>query len=251
MSDPLKESDLIRPDWPAPRNVRALSTTRRGGVSCGPWESLNLGPNCGDDPAHVAENRARLAHWVPAEPLWMDQVHGARVLEAPAAGPGPERADAAVTSTPGQVLAIMTADCLPVLLCDDQGRRIGAAHAGWRGVAGGVIEATVERMETSPERLLAWLGPAISGAVYEVGEDVREAFATSTTLARKTTDAAFTPHGERWLLDVAGAARIILESLGVGRVYGGGFCTYRESDRFFSHRRDGVTGRMASLIWIE
>lgn len=251
MSDSFRETDLVRPDWPAPGNVRALSTTRRGGVSRGPWTSLNLGPNCGDEPANVNENRGRLGRLLPAEPLWMKQVHGARVLESGQGGRGPERADARVTSTPGEVLAIMTADCLPLLLCDADGARIGAAHAGWRGLAAGVIEATIERMEAAPERLMAWLGPAISGAVYEVGDDVREAFAAAEGNARRAVDGSFTPHGERWLLDVAGAARSILQALGVRRVYGGGFCTYREPDRFFSHRRDGVTGRMASLIWME
>lgn len=250
MSELFRETDLVRPDWPAPGNVRALSTTRRGGVSRGPWTSLNLGPNCGDEPANVKENRGRLGRLLPAEPLWMEQVHGARVLESGHGGSAPERADARVTSTPGEVLAIMTADCLPVLLCDENGARIGAAHAGWRGLAAGVIEATVERMEAAPERLLAWLGPAISGAVYEVGDEVREAFAAAQGHARRSVDESFTPHGGRWLLDVTGAARSILQALGVRRVYGGGFCTYREPDRFFSHRRDGVTGRMASLIWL-
>lgn len=251
MSDRFKETDLVRPDWPAPGNIRAFSTTRRGGVSRGPWASLNLGPNCGDEPANVLENRRRIARLLPAEPLWMEQVHGARVLESGEDGTGHEQADARVESAPGRVVTIMSADCLPVLLCDEDGARIGAAHAGWRGIAAGVIEATVERMEASPGRLMAWLGPAISGAVYEVGDDVRDAFAAAEGHARRSVDGSFTRHGGRWLLDVAGAARRILEALGVQRVYGGGFCTYREPDRFFSHRRDGATGRMASVIWLE
>jgi YfiH family protein len=144
----------------------------------------------------------------------------------------------------------MSADCLPILLCDEKGQRVAAVHAGWRGLAGGVIEAALQRMNLPPERLLAWLGPAISGSAYEVGSEVREGFLKSAAIAQYGTDRIFTPHGDRWLLDLAGAARGVLESLGVNGVYGGAFCTYGEPERFFSHRRDGVTGRMASVIWL-
>ena len=239
---------LIKPDWPAPPGVCALSTTRNGGVSQGPWESFNLGDACGDDPAHVAVNRKTLASLLPGNPPWMRQVHGKKVVEGGQPG---ARADAAVTSEAGDVLVIMTADCLPVLLCDSEGSRVGAAHAGWRGLAGGVIEATVDAMNKAPESLMAWLGPAISGAVYEVGDDVRDAFAASPTLAGAAVSHAFQRHGERWLLDVYQAARVILAGLGVERVYGGNFCTFSDAGRFFSHRRDGVTGRMASLVWLD
>lgn len=244
--------DLVQPDWPAPERVRAFSTTRLGGVSRGPWESLNLSFACGDERDKVLANRRRLMSLTPSEPLWMRQVHGSRVLvDSAAAEDGRLEADARVTSRTGEVAVVLSADCLPVLLCDDRGTRVAAAHAGWRGVAGGVIEATVAAMAIPPERLLAWLGPAIGGEVYEVGNEVRESFAGSRTLARQSTDGAFTESGERWRLDLAGAARIILAGLGVGRVNGGDFCTFSDPTRFYSHRRDGVTGRMASLIWLE
>lgn len=246
----MKRQHLVFPDWPAPGNVRAFSTTRRGGVSRGPWESLNLGLNCGDEGENVLANRDHLAQELPSEPLWMRQVHGRRVL-GPDSANAHEEADARVTAEPGRVLVVLTADCLPVFLCDDRGEAAGIAHAGWRGLAGGVIEATVERMERPPGRLMAWLGPAIGGEVYEVGGEVRDAFAASSTLARRCLDEAFVRACERWRLDIAVAARVILQALGVERVFGGGFCTYRDPERFFSHRRDGVTGRMANLIWLE
>lgn len=245
----MKETDLIRPDWPAPENVRVLSTTRRGGVSRGPWKSLNLGLGCGDDPEHVLANRSRLSDLLPSEPLWMHQVHGSRVLEA-GEDERIQEADARVSSKRGQVLAVLTADCLPVLLCDVQGRAVGIAHAGWRGLAAGVIQATVAQMKIPPPRLLAWLGPSISGEAYEVGGDVRDVFAASPNLVRAGILDAFTPSGDRWRLDLPGAARLVLASLGVERVFGGGFCTLGEPNRFFSYRRDGVTGRMATLIWL-
>lgn len=245
----MREKDLLRPDWPAPEGVGALSTTRRGGVSRGPWESLNLSLSCGDKREDVLANRERLSRFLPAEPMWIRQVHGSRVLDPPTdAG---EEADAAVSSARREVLAVLSADCLPVLLCDDRGRYIGVAHAGWRGLAAGVIEATVERMRISPGRLIAWLGPAIGGEAYEVGGEVREAFAGARAFARLCPERAFIASGDRWRLDVAEAARVILAALGVERVYGGGFCTFGDPERFFSHRRDGVTGRMATMIWLE
>lgn len=246
----MKDEHLVFPDWPAPDNVRAFSTTRRGGVSRGPWESLNLGLSCGDDRENVLANRHHLAERLPSEPLWMRQVHGRRVLGSETDN-DLEEADARVTRTQGQVLVVLTADCLPVFLCDDRGEATGIAHAGWRGLAGGVIEATVGRMDRPPQRLMAWLGPAIGGEVYEVGSEVRDVFAASSTLARLCVERAFVQVGDRWRLDIAGVARVILQALGVDRVYGGGFCTYSDIERFFSHRRDGVTGRMASLIWLE
>jgi YfiH family protein len=245
----VKTSNLIIPDWPAPPSVRALSTTRPGGVSEGPWASFNLGLSCGDEQAHVLANRGRLNALLPNDPNWLQQVHGREALEVEERGAALP-ADAQLTSVPGLPLAVMSADCLPILLCDEKGQRVAAVHAGWRGLAGGVIEAALQRMNLAPERLLAWLGPAISGSAYEVGSEVREAFLKSASIAQYGTDRIFTPHGDRWLLDLAGAARGVLESLGVSGVYGGGFCTYGEPERFFSHRRDGVTGRMASVIWV-
>lgn len=238
---------LVRPDWPAPPNVRAFATTRRGGVSTGPWASLNLGDRCGDEPSNVAGNRALLLRELPAPPLWLRQVHGAGVAVhagEPAAG---AECDAAVAFEPRRVCAVLTADCLPVLFCDRAGSRVAAAHAGWRGLAGGVLQATVRALAAEPGELMAWLGPAIGPQAYEVGQDVLDAF---TAEGRHSFRAAFRPRGDRWLLDLYGAARIALAEAGVDAVYGGGFCTLGEPERFYSFRRDGVTGRMASLAWL-
>ncbi|MEY3202602.1 MAG: peptidoglycan editing factor PgeF, partial [Pseudomonadota bacterium] len=201
---------MIKPNWPAPPNVFALTTTREGGVSQGPYESLNLGLHVGDDPAAVAINRARLGVHLPEAPRWLDQVHGTEVVDA-AQLTGTVQADAAFTREPGVVCAVMTADCLPILLCDQQGHVVAAAHAGWRGLHAGVIEATVAAMATPADRLLAWIGPAIGQAAFEVGEEVREAF-----LATHPDDAAhFAPHREgKWRADLAGLARARLLRLG-------------------------------------
>ena len=244
----MKEQDIIRPDWVVPGVVNALSTTRCGGVSQGSWSSLNLGDRCGDEQSSVYRNRERLRSLLPAGPMWLRQVHGVSVFDADEAAVDSPQADAAVTSERGRVLAIMTADCLPVLLTDDQGDRIGAVHAGWRGLCDGIIEATVAAMQIDPGRIIAWLGPAISQGAYEVGGEVYESFR-----ARPGSDltGAFAAAGKKWKLDLAGAARTILLDQGVTRVFGGTFCTYREKARFFSYRRDGITGRMASLVWLE
>lgn len=244
----MREQDIIRPDWLVPANIRSLSTTRTGGVSEGPWSSLNLGDHCGDDDASVHTNRERLSSLLPSAPVWLRQVHGTHVLISDDNDESFPEADAAVTSTPGQVLAILTADCLPVLLCDERGTRVGAAHAGWRGLCDGVIEATVGAMQLAPDRLIAWLGPAIGGDAYEVGADVIESFSRRSGSGLVE---AITPAGEKWNLDLAGAARTVLSELGVTRVFGGEFCTLRDPVRFFSYRRDQVTGRMASLVWLE
>jgi len=247
----MSQIDVIRPEWPAPPNVHALSTTRRGGVSSGAWKSLNLGEKCGDDPADVEANRVRLSGLLPAAPLWMRQVHGARVLDSGSSPQGSPEADARVSQRAGEVLAVLTADCLPLLLCDAEGQCVAVAHAGWRGLAGGVIEATVGRIQVPPDQLLVWLGPAIGGQVYEVGKEVRDAFAGSGSLAAQAVDSSFVASGDRWLLDLTAAARAVLAAMGVEKTYGGGFCTYSDPERFFSHRRDGVSGRMASVIWFE
>ena len=240
-------SSFILPDWPAPPGVRALSTTRKGGVSRAPWDSFNLGAHVGDDPAAVAANRARLRRELPAEPTWLTQVHGARCVDAAAATSGVE-ADASFTRQRGVVCAVLTADCLPLLLCDGQATVVGVAHAGWRGLAAGVIEATVAAMGEPGMRLMAWLGPAIGPQAFEVGDEVRELF-----VARDPQSArAFAAAGSgKWLCDIQRLARRRLNALGVERVSGAGCCTVRDAERFFSYRRAGVTGRMASLIWLE
>jgi len=244
----------IEPDWDAPPQVRALTTTRAGGVSNGPYHSLNLAGHVGDDPVLVARNRARLrsAVGLPAEPAWLEQVHGCGVCRLGDAGAGTDaarrRADAAVAAGPGGVCAVLTADCLPVLLCSDDGSVVAAAHAGWRGLLDGVVEAAVAGMARPPQRLMAWLGPAIGPDAFEVGDEVRAAFCERMPGA----EAAFRPSpAGRWLGDLYELARRRLDAAGVGRVAGGGLCTHEDSARFFSYRRDGVTGRMASLIWIE
>jgi polyphenol oxidase len=234
------------PDWPAPSGVRAWVT--ECGAGSGRYRELNLATHVGDDAAAVAANRARLraALALPCEPTWLDQVHGARVLdldtEAAAA------ADGAVTARAGVVCAVLTADCLPVLLCDTAGRRVGVAHAGWRGLLGGVLPAAVRALGAPPDQLLAWLGPAIGQQAYEVGAEVRDAFLAAHPMA--ATRFMANPRG-RWQADLYGLARDSLGAAGVTAVYGGGFCTFRESARFFSHRREAPCGRMATLIWRE
>ncbi len=244
--------DWIVPDWPAPARVRALVTTREGGDSTGPYAAFNLGLRSGEDAAVVARNRARLDAVLPAAPAWMQQVHGATVsavdlLDA-AAGAEPQ-ADAAFATIPGRVCAVLTADCLPVLLCDREGSVVAVVHAGWRGLACGVIEATVATMARPADRLMAWLGPAISQAAYEVGPELREVFVS----ARAADTAAFIPGKPgKFQADLYRLARNRLLSAGVQAVYGGGLCTYGELRRFYSFRRDGAaSGRMASLIWLE
>ena len=247
----------VIPDWPAPANVRALQTTRAGGVSVGAYAALNLGDHVGDDPAAVARNRALLRATLPADPVWLKQVHGNSVADADHAI-GVAEADAALARKPGKVCAVMTADCLPLLLCDEAGTVVAAAHAGWRGLAGGVVEATVKAMNVAPERLLVWLGPAIGPQAFEVGEEVRQAFMAHDPSAAKAFVPRFpiTPHpspltAPKWLADIYLLARQRLATLGVERVYGGGQCTYTDAERFYSYRRDQATGRMASLIWLD
>ncbi|HRD50923.1 MAG TPA: peptidoglycan editing factor PgeF [Candidatus Contendobacter sp.] len=240
---------LIFPDWPAPARVRAVSTTRRGGVSPPSYDSLNLAGHVGDDPACVAENRRRLAAAIglSADPAWLHQVHGAAVVAASTVD-APVAADAAWTRKSGRACVVMTADCLPVLLCDRAGTVVAVAHAGWRGLAGGVIAATVAAMTVPSAGLLAWLGPAIGPEAFEVGDEVRAAF-----LALDVGNAAcFRPSpAGRWLADIYALARRQLRGLGVAAVYGGEFCTFSDSARFFSYRREGKTGRMATLIGLD
>lgn len=236
----------IVPGWPAPANVQSLVTTRQGGVSEGTYGGLNLAGHVGDSPVAVAANRQELRRLLPAMPLWLNQVHGTRCVPADAAWQGIE-ADASATQVPGVVCAVLTADCLPVLLCDDAGTAVAAVHAGWRGLAAGVIEAAVGAMGVPAPRLLAWLGPAIGPDAYEVGAEVKAAFTGQDPGAA----AAFRAHGDKWLCDLYTLARRRLAAIGVERIFGGGLCTFHEPERFYSYRRDGHTGRMASLIWLK
>jgi YfiH family protein len=239
-------ADWIEPDWPAPRRVRALVTTRNGGVSRAPYASLNLGTRVGDDPEAVAENRARAGAALPSKPKWLHQVHGVDVVQAERAD-ADACADAAFTRARGVVCVIQVADCLPVLLCDREGTRVAAAHAGWRGLGAGVLERTVAALESAPEALLAWLGPAIGPRAFEVGVDVFDTFVAADSEAAT----AFQPLREgKWLADLYALARRRLARAGVSAVYGGGFCTAGDPARFFSHRRDRVTGRQAAFIWL-
>ena len=242
-------SDWIIPDWPAPTSVRALFTTRTGGFSQAPYASLNLGEHVGDDPALVAKNRAQLREslHLPSEPMWLQQVHGCFVAESLSAENG-SCADASTSAVAGEVCVVMTADCLPLLLCNRSGTRVAAVHAGWRGLADGVIEAAMAKFSEPGEELLAWLGPAIGPKEFEVGGEVRERF-----IAENSADAsAFVAIGsDKWLADIYALARTRLQSANCGYIGGGEYCTVTESDRFFSYRRDGITGRMAALIWIE
>ena len=233
-------NEFLIPDWPAPARVRALATT----VSAG-----NLAGHVGDDVAAVASNRAALSRHLPEEPLWLNQVHGIRCVRAEAAVAGIE-ADAVTARSPGKVCAVLTADCLPVLLCDAAGSVVAAAHAGWRGLAAGVLESTVAEMAVPGGQLLAWLGPAIGPSAFEVGDDVVAAFTADDTGAMAAFRAR--PNG-KWHCDLYALARRRLKALGLTRIAGGGLCTYSDGERFYSYRRDGNSnhsGRMASLIWI-
>lgn len=280
---------FLAPEWAAPAGVRALMTTRRGGVSVAPWESLNLGVHVGDSTAAVLENRRRVREEgkLPSEPVWLEQVHGtavikldgshiasirpeasathavgvqaaspaqrAQLISDPSALPVRPRADAAVTSSAGVVCAIQVADCMPVLFAARDGSVVGAAHAGWRGLAGGVLEATVVAMNVPASELLAWLGPAIGPHRFEVGDDVVQAFTIGAGADRLAqTRAAFVRKSPgKWLCDLYALARLRLETIGISQVSGGGWCTVADAERFYSYRRDGQTGRMAALIWLD
>lgn len=245
----MSHPSLLQFEWPLPRGVRAAFTTRLGGVSGAPWDSLNLGVHVGDDPVAVAANRARLRALLalPAEPTWLSQVHGKDVVDLDRPHPNEVPvADATIARTPGSVCVIMVADCLPVLFAGRDGQRIAAAHAGWRGLAAGVLENTVAALELPPSALTAWLGPAISQPNFEVGDEVRAAFVDGDAGAA----IHFTRNTRgRWQADLAGLARRRLAALGLTDVHGGHWCTVADRERFFSHRRDGRGGRMAALIW--
>ncbi|MBA2816081.1 purine nucleoside phosphorylase YfiH [Candidatus Pantoea persica] len=239
---------LLLPDWPAPANVRACSTLRRGGVSLAPWDTFNLGAHVGDDPAHVAANRQRLVTKadLPAMPRWLEQVHGTEVARLLLSQQESLQADACITREMGVVCAVMTADCLPVLFCSDDGSEVAAAHAGWRGLCGGVLEQTLMQFALPASRIHTWLGPAIGPEAFEIGGEVRAAFIAKDTRAKQ----AFRPAGAKYFADIWLLAQQRLQVAGVKSVSAARRCTFHERDDFFSYRRDGTTGRMASLIWL-
>ena len=236
----------IYPDWPAPSQVQALSTLRAEGVSIGVYQGLNLGDHVGDSMVDVAENRGILREDLPAEPRWLQQVHGTTVAYADNLN---ERvaADAAIATQSNVVCVVLTADCLPVLFCAQDGSVVGATHAGWRGLLAGVLEETVATMAHPPEQIMAWMGPAIGADAFEVGGEVRTAFVADMPSAASAFQGA---GSNKWMADIYALARLRLKQMGITQIYGGDFCTYSDAERFYSYRRDGVTGRMASLIWI-
>lgn len=241
----MKNQNWITPDWPAPPNVRALITTRSGGVSRGPYASMNPADHVGDEPHAVMANRALLRAQLPGEPFWLKQIHSDIVAEA---GIGPVEADACIARAAKHVCVVLTADCLPVLFCAVDGSVVGAAHAGWRGLCAGVLERTVAAMRIPGAQVLAYLGPAIGPRAFEVGAEVLEAFTAQDPVAAS----AFAPQANgKYLADLYLLARQRLSRVGVTQVYGGGECTYHDAARFYSYRRDGATGRMASLVWID
>ncbi|MBF7730253.1 peptidoglycan editing factor PgeF [Pseudomonas sp. N040] len=245
MSLGLERGNLLIPDWPAPARVRSCITTRAGGVSLPPFATFNLGSHVDDQPQAVAENRRRLATTLGCQPAWLEQVHGIRVVEA-----DPLRvaeADASWTATPGIASVVLTADCLPLLFCDRGGTRVAAAHAGWRGLAAGVLEATLDALGVPAEQVLVWLGPAIGPQAFEVGGEVRDIFLAQHPQAAEAFVASRNPG--RFMADIYQLARIRLAACGVSAIYGGGGCTYSDP-RFFSYRRAARTGRFASLIWL-
>ena len=241
--------NLLWADWPAPAGVHALVTTRQGGVSQAPWDSLNLGEHVGDVAAHVRRNREYLRTGLPGQPAiqWLTQVHGNTVLTAtPASLPLVPEADAAYTRSTGLACSVMTADCLPVCFSSLDGHEVAIAHAGWRGLAAGVLESTVRAFQALPEQLCAWLGPAIGPCHFEVGAEVRAAFLAASAGSEA---ACASSNDGRWLADLYQLARLRLQALGLTQIHGGGLCTYCEHERFYSYRRDGVSGRFATLIY--
>lgn len=235
----------IEADWPAPGFIKAGTTTRQGGVSHAPYESFNLATHVGDDPAAVMQNRAELS--LPADPQWLEQVHSTEAVLLPSEEHN-LKADASFTTSKNIVCAVMTADCLPLLITDQKGSCVAAIHAGWRGLCNGIVEATINKLPVAADQLLVWLGPAIGPDVYEVGQEVYDAFTSKSEEARQ----AFVPVSEgHWLFDIYHLARMRLNKLGVMQIFGGDHCTFTEKEYFFSYRRDGITGRMASLIWID
>jgi YfiH family protein len=245
----MNKLEFIIPNWPAPANVHALQTSRNKGHSHAPFDSFNLGDHVKDNPIHVAQNRQLLSQYLPSEPVWLHQVHGTHILDAAATNCVPD-ADASFTTQKNVVCVTMTADCLPVLLCDNAGTVVSAVHAGWRGLCDGAVEASIHAVckagNIESNQLMAWLGPAIGPNAFEVGDEVRQQFIAIDAQA----EIAFKPHGDKWLCDIYKIATQRLNNLGVKQIYGGNHCTFTEKDQFFSYRRVGDTGRMATLIWL-
>lgn len=250
---PAPAAQILRPDWPAPANVCAASTTRIGGISQPPYDGLNLAAHVGDDPEAVQANRAQLMKILdlPSEPHWLNQSHGKQVMHVTDGMHANPQADAAVTFDSGQVCVVMSADCLPVLFCDRAGTRVAAAHAGWRGLVTGVLEASLDALGIDPAEVLVWLGPAIGPQAFEVGDEVRQQFLAHDPGAALAFSPLITSATQaHWLADLTLLAQQRLQRAGVEAIYGGGLCTFTESQRFFSYRRNGKTGRMATLIWL-
>lgn len=238
--------DWLEPNWPAPANVKACVTTRSGGISQGAFGSFNLGDHVNDEPAAVAHNRALLAKQLNCQPTWLEQIHGTQVVSATVSRRC--TADASITQQQGVACCVMTADCLPVLFCNQQGSQVAAAHAGWRGLAAGMLEQTITQFVSPAHEIMAWLGPAISQAAFEVGDEVRAVFVQNHPQAAN----AFIPsiNQNKWMADLYALARIRLAACGVTQVYGGGECTYAD-ERFYSYRKNSITGRFASLVWLD
>ena len=247
----MNASDVIIPDWPAPKSVKSLATTRLGGVSVAGFTSLNLGTHVNDKPEHVAKNRCLLADYAglaESQFAWLDQVHGQTIVSAEA-GEKNISADGSTTSDNNLACVVMTADCLPVLLCDQAGTKVSAVHAGWRGLAAGILQKAALNFE-DPSQVMAWLGPAISQVHFEVGNDVYQAFVEQNT----KNHSAFEPSEtvDKWMADIYQLARIQLNGAGVDKLYGGQYCTYTDEKLFYSYRRDGAaSGRMASMVWLD
>ena len=245
----LNISNLIIPNWPAPKNIHALQTNREGGCSHAPYDSFNLGSHVGDDPIRVAQNRQLLSQFLPSEPVWLNQLHGINVVDAAQMDCVPD-ADASYSTHKNVVCVTMTADCLPILVCNTAGTVVASIHAGWRSLCDGVIEATIAKLPAKPADLMAWLGPAIGPNAFEVGAEVREQFIAKDAKA----ELAFNKHGDKYLADIYQIATQRLNNLGVTQIYGGGqdedWCTFTDEKSYFSFRRDGDTGRMATLIWL-
>lgn len=243
----MSDNPLLLPDWPAPANVRAVCSTRNGGCSTGVYASLNLGNHVADNAERVAENRRiyQLLAQMPAAPVWLNQVHGTAVSLLTKASIA-DTADASVTCEPGVVATVMTADCLPLLLCDKAGTQVAAVHAGWRGLCDGVIEATLAHF-AKPAEVLVYLGPALSQSAFEVGPEVRDVFISHSAQAEQ---AFISGNSNKWQADLYLLAKQRLQACGVHHIFGGQYCTYQQRELFFSYRRDGQTGRMASSIWL-
>ncbi len=250
MGNKLHQYEWVKPNWSAPENVVCFSTTRRGGASQGKFASLNLGAHVADNAQHVKTNREILVRelQLPSEPIWLEQQHGKQIIKLMSTRTNNIQADAAYATGPGGVCAVLTADCLPVLFCDREGGSVAAAHAGWRGLLNGVLESTLKAFPVEVDKVVCWLGPAIGPSKFEVGGELKQAFVNKDL----RHEAAFQPsQADKYLANIYQLAKNILTTNGVDAIFGGGYCTYTEKERFFSYRRDGATGRMATVIWLK